>query len=247
MKLTFVIPAHNEESYLDKCLTSVVDASKRCGHETEIIVVNNASTDNTKRVAQMFEEVIVVDEPKKGLVQARQAGFLASKGDLIANIDADTVLTENWISKVFEEFQKDNDLVALSGPFIYYDLSKISNALIKTFFYFGSLSNFLNQRVFKNGAVLQGGNFIIRKDALKKVNGYNMDLTFFGEDIDIAKRISRVGKVKFTSKLPIYTSGRRLKAEGVVMTGVRASFDYLWITIKGRPFRKAKNQRDIRN
>ena len=247
MKLSFIIPAHNEEAYLDKCLSSVVNASKNCNYETEIIVVNNASTDNTKRVAQMFEGVKIVDEPKKGLVQARQTGFLASKGDLIANIDADTILPENWIFKVFDEFQKDDSLVALSGPFVYYDLSKMTNTLVKTFFYFGSLSNFLNQKVFKNGAVLQGGNFIIRKNALEKINGYNLDLTFFGEDIDIAKRISRVGKVKFTSKLPIYTSGRRLKAEGVIMTGIRASFDYLWITIKGEPFRKGKKQKDIRN
>ena len=245
MKLSFVIPAYNEEAYIGKCLGSVLSQIEKGDYDTEIIVVNNASKDRTKDIAGSFKGVVVVDENRKGLIPARQAGFKASVGDLIANIDADTILPDGWIDRVIDEFSKDKKLVALSGPFIYYDLSKITNSLVKTFFYFGIISNLLQQRVFKNGSVLQGGNFILRREALEKIGGYNMNLSFFGEDIDVAKRISKVGKVKFTSKLPIHTSGRRLKEEGVLATGLKCTADYFWITFTGKPYRKFV-QKDIR-
>ena len=149
-------------------------------------------------------------------------------------------------SRALLEFNKDDNLVALSGPFIYYDLPKVTNTLVQLFFYLGSAGNLLQQHVFKKGSILQGGNFVLRRDALEKIGGYNMNLNFFGEDIDVAKRISKVGKVKFTTKFPIYTSGRRLIAEGVFMTALKASADYIWITFVGRPFRKPNKQKDIR-
>jgi glycosyltransferase involved in cell wall biosynthesis len=246
MKLSFVIPAYNEEAYLDKCLASVIDAIKRGNYDAEVIVVDNASTDGTKEVAKLFKGVRIVNESKKGLVQARQAGFIASKGDLIANVDADTILPEGWIEKVIKEFSKNDKLVALSGPFVYYDLPRMTNALVQAFFYLGSAGNLLHQYIFRKGSILQGGNFVLRRSALEKIGGYNMKLSFWGEDIDIAKRISKVGRVKFTTKFPIYTSGRRLKAEGVFTTGLKAGADYFWITFTGRPFRKTHSQKDIR-
>lgn len=245
MKLSFVIPAYNEEDYLAKCLESVLNQIKEGEHDAEVIVVNNASTDRTREIAESFEGVRVVDEFKKGLIPARQAGFVASKGELIANIDADTLLPSGWIKKACEEFSENNGLVALSGPFIYYDLPKSTNTLIKIFFSAGSAGNFLSRYVFRKGAVVQGGNFVLRRSALEKIGGYNMDLNFFGEDIDVAKRISRVGQVKFTLKFPIYTSGRRLKVEGVFKTAFNVTADYFWVTFTGKPYRKSK-EADIR-
>ncbi len=239
MKLSFVIPAHNEEAYLGKCLESVFRAKEGKGYDMEVIVVNNASTDGTRKVAESFNGIKIVDEPKKGLPQARQSGFVASNGDLIANVDADTILTPGWIEKVFDEFSKDERLVALSGPFVYYDLTGSANFLVRSFFYIGFINNLLGQLIFRRGSVLQGGNFILRRTALEKIGGYNMKLNFYGEDVDVAMRISKVGRVKFTMGLPINTSGRRLKVDGILMTGFGSVFDYLWLSIFKRPFRKS--------
>ena len=139
MRLSIVIPAYNEEQYLGKCLESVFRELVGNNCDAEVIVVNNASTDGTRSVATSFERVLVVEEPRKGLVQARHAGFLASKGDLIANVDADTILPRGWIERVLEEFARDKKLVALSGPFIFYDLSKFVNFWVKYFFFLGKL------------------------------------------------------------------------------------------------------------
>ena len=81
MKLSFVIPAYNEEAYLPKCLEAVLVEKKRGKYDIEVIVVNNASTDSTRQVALSYPGVIVVDEPQKGLSAARQAGFLAATGN----------------------------------------------------------------------------------------------------------------------------------------------------------------------
>ena len=82
MRLSFVVPAYNEETYLPACLESILAQTRELGDDVEIIVVNNASTDRTREVALGYPGVKVVDEPRKGLTFARQAGFAASKGEL---------------------------------------------------------------------------------------------------------------------------------------------------------------------
>jgi glycosyltransferase involved in cell wall biosynthesis len=246
MKLSIVIPAYNEEKYLGKCLESIFRELHGKNYDVEIIVVNNASTDGTKMVATAFAGVKVVDEVRKGLVQARQTGFLASDGDLIANLDADTMLPSGWIDRVLAEFSRDERLVALSGPFIFYDLPTIANLWVKFFFLLGAIGSYLGDHILRRGSLLQGGNYILKRQALERIGGYNLQLRFFGEDADVAKRIGKVGRVKFTLRLPMYTSGRRLKAEGILRTGFLSFCDDIWIMFSGRPFRKLSDERDIR-
>ncbi len=236
MKISFVVPAYNEEDRIGACLESIQTELKGGRYEAETIVVNNASTDKTKETALSFPGVKIVDEPKKGLVMARQAGHKAATGDLVANIDADVILPSGWLHTVMNEFQKDSQLVALSGPFIYYDLSALFRTLVKIFYFFAFLLYLFNRFVLHIGSMLQGGNFVIRRAAMDKAGGYDTTITFYGEDTDVAKRLNKVGKVKWTFRLPVYASGRRLKGEGIVVTSMRYTINYFWITFFGKPF-----------
>jgi glycosyltransferase involved in cell wall biosynthesis len=238
MKISFVIPAYNEENYVGKCIESILKETKGKMHDVEIIVVNNASTDQTEKVAKSFPGVIVVNEPKKGLSHARHTGFWASKGDLIANIDADTKLTPDWIEKVFTAFIANPNLVAFSGPYIYYDMSKIVNFGVRIFYYLGFIFHLINKTILNSGAMLQGGNFIVRRSALEKIGGYNLDFDFYGEDTDIACRLHKVGEVVFTFNLPMYTSGRRLAKEGILTMGLRYGINHFWTIFFKKPFTK---------
>lgn len=244
MKLSFVIPAHNEENYIAKCLESVIREAEKSRRDIEIIVVNNASTDKTREIVLSFPGVKLVDEPRKGLPQARQAGFLASSGHLIANVDSDSVIPPFWIEKVFDHFSRNEDLVALSGPYIYYDYSKTKNYLVRAFYYPGYLLSHMSHFLFGKVAMLQGGNFILKRSALENIGGFNTDIKFFGEDTDIALRIEDQGEVKFIFDLPMHTSARRLKKEGLVKMGFKYAADYFWIIIFKKPFNR-KHQ-DIR-
>ncbi|OGY96712.1 MAG: glycosyl transferase family 2 [Candidatus Liptonbacteria bacterium GWB1_49_6] len=236
VKLSFVIPAHNEEGTIKPCLESIFREIAGKNYATEIIVVNNASTDRTGEVARSVPGVIVVDEPEKGLVKARAAGFKKSTGDLIANVDADTMLPSGWVDKVFREFSACSRLVCLSGPYIYYDLSWFTRILVKIFYTIGLFFSGMNRLAFGSGAMVQGGNFVCRRWALEKIGGFDTSIEFYGEDTDIARRLSKIGDVKWTFKFPMYTSGRRLRKEGVLKTGGRYALNFFWVTIFKRPF-----------
>ncbi|WIJ23691.1 glycosyltransferase family 2 protein [Devosia sp. RR2S18] len=245
MSLAFVIPAYNEEVLIGKCLESVVAEVARSGREAGIIVVNNASTDRTGEIARSFPTVRVVDEPKKGLVNARDAGFAASEGyDLIANIDSDTIVPEGWLDTVYREFEQDPKLVCLSGPYVYYDMAPFNRFLVNGFYGLTKLIYLVNRFVLRVGSVVQGGNFVFKRAAWEKVGGYDRSIEFFGEDTDVAVRLSKVGGVKWTFALKMKTSGRRLEKEGVFRTAGTYTLNFFWVTFRGKPV--TKEYKDIR-
>lgn len=240
MRISFVIPAYNEAKIIKKCLTSVfkeIERAQAAGTpvEADVVVVNNASTDKTREVALTFPKVTVVDERLKGLVYARRAGFVATAGELMANIDADVVIPEGWLTTVVDEFAQDANLVALSGPFVLHDMSPLYRTLTKVWYFLGWLLA---------GFRVQGGNFIIRRDAWQKAGGFDTSIAFYGEDADVGRRMKKQGTVKWSWRLPVYTSGRRLKKEGILKTALTYGINHLWITFFSRPF--THQHKDIR-
>ena len=238
LAISFVVPAYNEEALLPACLAAIRAEIARAGCDAEVLVVNNASTDRTAEVAAAAG-VLVVHEPLKGLVQARRAGFDASRGVLIANIDADTLVPPFWLDRVDAAFARDKNLVALSGPYDYHDVALHIRLATRIFYAMGYVAYVFNKHVLGVGSMLQGGNFVVRRDALAKIGGFSDAFQFYGEDTDIARRMSRVGNVTFTWKLLAKSSGRRLRGDGVVMTGVRYGANYLWATFLRKPFTNA--------
>ena len=234
--ISFVVPAYNEEALIGACLASIRGEIARARCEAEIIVVNNASTDKTREIAAAIAGVIVIDEPERGLVQARRAGYLAAHGKLIANIDADTMLPEGWLRRVLREFEQRPDLAALSGPFIHYDLPRWAQIVAAGFYRIAFLVYMLMRFVFRTGSMLQGGNFVVAKSAIDAAGGFNRDFRFYGEDTDLADRLSKVGPVKFSLALRAPSSGRRFAAEGIFRVGARYAANYLWTVLFKEPF-----------
>jgi glycosyltransferase involved in cell wall biosynthesis len=236
MRLSFVVPAYNEEAYLPACLESIVAQTRDLGDAVEIIVVNNASTDRTREVALAIPGVRVVDEPHKGLTFARQAGFLASSGELIANVDSDARLPPGWISQVLAAFAANPKLVCLSGPLVYYDLTTMQRISVRMYYWLAKSMYALNRYVLRKGSMVQGGNFVLRRDALEKIGGFNTAIAFYGEDTDIARRMFPMGDVDFSLKLNMFTSGRRLRHEGVLRMGARYTLNYFWTMFGSKPY-----------
>ena len=245
MQLAFVIPAYNEQALIGKCVESVLAEIKRSGRtDVDVVVVNNNSTDRTAEIAGSYAGVRVVDEKQKGLVSARDGGFRATTAELVANIDADTLVPPGWLDTVFTEFEKDPTLVCLSGPYVYYDLSAWNRFLIILFYGLTKLIYWLNRYVLRVGSVVQGGNFVLKRDAWIKAGGFNREIKFYGEDTDVAVRLSKVGGVKFTLRLKMLTSGRRLAEEGVFRTALTYTLNFFWVTFAGKP--ATKEHTDIR-
>ena len=101
LKLSVIVCAFNEEHYVAACLHSLLAQSRL---PDEIILVNNASTDRTAAVARGIPGVIVVDEARKGLVKAREAGRLAATGDVLCYLDADCRAPLQWLERVERRF-----------------------------------------------------------------------------------------------------------------------------------------------
>lgn len=240
MKISFVVPAYNEQALITKSLIAIRDeidrAGLRLGEDAEIIVVNNASTDNTREVAETIEGVRVVDETRKGLVQARWCGFEHSTGELIANIDADTVVPNGWLTEVLRQFGHGQNLGALSGPYVYYGVPRKVNVVIAAYYRMAWLAYMFNHHVLNVGAMLQGGNFIVKRAAMLQLGNPDLRFSFYGEDTDMANRLSKVGRVKFTFRLPAESSGRRLVGEGVFTIGLRYTMNFFWATFRKKPF-----------
>ena len=236
MNISFIIPAYNEESYLRHCLDAIIkEIGGRDGYE--IIVVDNNSNDKTcEIVAHEYPGVALIHEPRRGANRAREAGFAASKGNLVAFLDADTELGKGWIDRAERAFAADKNLVCLSGPFIYYDLPLAAKALVQ-FFYVGTYLVYLvNNFILRDTSIIHGGTEIVRRDALTKIGGHNVDLTFYGDDADLAQRLRAVGKVRWSFAFAMRSSGRRLAKEGTFTMGWRYAMNYFWITLFNKPF-----------
>jgi glycosyltransferase involved in cell wall biosynthesis len=259
MRLSFVVPAYNEEAYLPACLDSILAQTRDLpAGTTEIVVVNNASTDRTREVALSYPGVTVVDEPRKGLTFARQAGFAATSGALIANVDSDSRLTPGWVQQVLSTFDEADQkfaaktvssgahqrathigtrrLAAFSGPVVYYDLTPRQRVLVHVFYLTAWATYAMNRYILRVGSMVQGGNFVTARWALESIGGFNTAISFYGEDTDIARRLNDVGEVRFTFDLKMFSSARRLKKEGMLTMAWRYGINYMWTTFFKRPY-----------
>ena len=224
--ITFVIPAFNEERLIPLAIQSIREEMAGRPNDYEILVVDNASTDRTAEVAAE-RGARVVQELKRGIVPARQAGYLHAKYDLLANIDADNAVPPGWLDKALGAL--DPATVVVTGPLVYPEFSPLMQGLTKFFYLLGRISHHTL------GTMVQGGNFIVRKSALDAVGGYNTDVVFFGEDTDFAVRIATVGNVKLVPKMWVYSSARRFQVDGIVLTTWRYILNYLTVTLLGKP------------
>jgi glycosyltransferase involved in cell wall biosynthesis len=208
---SIIVCAFNEEQLLPGCLHSLLQQSFP---PLEIIVINNASTDRTAAVASI-PGIRVVDEPRKGLVVAREAGRRASSGDVLVYVDADCRAPREWLGLVAREFDGPDPPVAVTGPYRFYDWDVVGRVLIRMYDYsLAPLTHALAQYVFRLGAVLYGGNFAVRRDALEAIGGFDTSIEFHGEDTNLARRLSKSGRVRLRHACWVFTSARRYKTMG---------------------------------
>ncbi len=101
-RLSVIIPARNEEHLLPGTLAAALAAAKRLGPgQTELIVVDNGSTDRTREVASSLgPPVTVLSSPRSGAACARNDGARAARGHLLVFVDADTLMPPDALERV---------------------------------------------------------------------------------------------------------------------------------------------------
>ncbi|MGG0655305.1 glycosyltransferase [Rummeliibacillus pycnus] len=183
IKISIIIPAHNEEKYIEKCLESISKASKLYKNQVEIIVVLNRCTDKTEEIAKSYK-CIIIKNNDKNLSKIRNAGVEIARGEIIVTIDADTQMNEHVLSKAEENLITGKYIGGgVTGKFERMSLG----ILVSTLLLIGPL-------FFKYGAISVGIFWCYKKD-FKSINGFNEDM-LMAEDADFAKRLKAWGKKK---------------------------------------------------
>ena len=98
--ISVVIPAHNEEIYIKRCIDSIKAAAAVFPGNTEIIVVCNRCTDRTRDIAEENGAMVVINEDRC-IAKVRNAGIAAAKGTIIVTIDADNRMTKNTLREIY--------------------------------------------------------------------------------------------------------------------------------------------------
>ena len=211
-RISVIVCAHNEAAYLPACLHSLLAQTRR---PDEIIVVNNASTDQTGAVAAQIPYVRVVDEPRKGLVVARETGRRAATGTILVYVDADCRAPLTWLARIERRFDRDPGLIALSAGYRFYDWDAWGRLLIRAYdVTLAPATQFLVKYVMRIGTVFYGGNFAVRSEALEHIGGFDTSIEFHGEDTNVGRRLFGVGKVVLVHDCFLFTSARRYVAMG---------------------------------
>jgi glycosyltransferase involved in cell wall biosynthesis len=192
MKFSIIVPAHNEERFISKCLSSIVDASREINDEVEIMVVLNRCTDKTEEIAKQFGAV-TINENAKNLSKIRNAEVNASTGDVIVTIDADSWMKSNMLREIKKNIGKDNYI----GGGVQVRSERVSLGIFLTCLIY------IVPVIIRHGISL--GSFWCHKKTFQELDGFNENL-LTAEDIDFAIRLKKFGKAKGKQYKTINTS-----------------------------------------
>ena len=195
-RLSFVIPAHNEQELIARAIESIKE-STLADRLAEIIVADDASTDETASLAQAAG-AIVVPLDRRQISAARNAGANAARGDVLVFVDADTFVTQGVVLGCIQAIE---DGYTAGGSRVRFD-GKIPR-YARLLLWFTSLA----QKRMKFAA----GCFVFAKrDAFHLAGGFDESI-YAGEEVEFSKAIKRHGRFTVLDA-HVVTSGRKLRA-----------------------------------
>ncbi|WP_165168452.1 glycosyltransferase [Rothia uropygialis] len=206
-----VVPAHNEEGYLEHCLASIRDAAQQVNVPTYIVVVLDRCTDGSARVVSEAarhtgEEVLTLIEGNFASVgSVRAAGTLRlaeffqripSENIWTAHTDADSRVPQDWLAKHISLANEGTDLV-------------IGSVMPDEPPHTPTCRLWLEQHPLGEGhSAIHGANMGIRLSCLEGIGGFrNLQV---GEDLDVVARLKETGaRWVATDSMRVVTSARR--------------------------------------
>ncbi len=171
------ISTFNRNDDLRRCLDSL---SNQSYPDFQVVIANGGDYEGVKSVADDFQnlKIKVVNQERKGIVEARNLGWRHSQGDIVCLIDDDLVVSRQWLMNIRDAFLSDEKIGGVSGPtiipedrrlnrdlaFFLNEFKNTGNILIKVIgkVYIGViLENKLNAvgEILKSGAFTPGSNY----------------------------------------------------------------------------------------
>jgi GT2 family glycosyltransferase len=205
--ITVIVCTRDRPADLEICLNSLMQIEYP---NLEILVVDNAPTDNsTKELVSKFLKVKYVLEPRPGLDWARNKAATEARGEIIAYTDDDTIVDKNWIKALAELFENDEQIMAVTGLVLPYEIESEPQLLFEKY---GGFSRGFDRKWYKkkrnnkkaakdfigSGKFGTGANMAFRKEIFKKVGFFDPALdvgtvTNGGGDLEMFFRVLMEG------------------------------------------------------
>lgn len=225
-KCTFsvIIPAHNEEKYIGRCIKAVKRASKKVGAKNvQIIVSANRCTDRTVQITKALGAE-VCENTVKCISAVRNEGAKLAKGKIIVTIDADSRMTEGSLAEI-RTMLKTGKYIG-GGTIPKFDRMSLGIAVSLAYVALNIIPIMI-----KNKAALMGGMFWCLRRDFETLGGFDETLVSL-EDMDFAVRLKRLGdkrnkKYGVLKRSRLITSSRKFDEFGD------------WYLIKNRELTKA--------
>jgi glycosyltransferase involved in cell wall biosynthesis len=193
--LSFIVPAHNEELLLGKTLAAIHAAAREAGAEYEVIVVDDASTDGTARIAKIGGARVIPVNYRQ-IAATRNAGARAASGDAFVFVDADTLAGADAVRGVLGAIE-----AGAAGGGCLFNFDGRVPLWVRVIH---PIFNFAARRL-----KIVGGCFVFStRAAFEAVGGFCEDY-FAGEEVAFQRALRRVGPVVIPQAL-IITSGRKV-------------------------------------
>lgn len=202
--LTAIVCTHNRALYLVAAVSSLAAQRHVAAGELEILVVDNASTDETPRLLRELRgelaELRSIEEPQLGLSRARNAGWRNASAPVVAYIDDDAVASPTWARRIIDLFAGETRPACAGGPVrALWEAGRpqwISAAVSECFTHveWGG-----ERTTLAAGQWLAGCNVAFTRDALASAGGFPTSLGRVGasllsmEDVAVQRAIRRLG------------------------------------------------------
>jgi len=200
LTVSVVIPAYNAATRIASVIESLKRQSRPC---LEILVVDDGSGDDTADQATGAGARVLKYETNRGAAFARLHGAENARGDIVAFVDADCSVPEDWTKKLTSHFESDVDLVGVGGRYLH----SAPNGLVSTL---AAIEEEYIHDLFAlhpNEASPPGGNCAFRRSALASAHLSHLVLFFkgiaSGEDSVVCDELRKVGPIRFDGDLAV--------------------------------------------
>ena len=236
-KLSIVIPVFNEEKYILRTIETVLSADS-AGLQKEIIIVDDGSTDGSKKVIQSLtsrkeDSIVFIDKKRnEGKGAAIRAGFLQTTGDIVLVQDADMEYSPDDYPRLLEPFLKRQADVVYGSRFI-------SDRPHRVLYFWHSIVNrfltmFSNMLSNLNLTDMETGSKVFRGDLIRKIAPH-LTAKRFGFEPEITARIAKIPQVKIY-EVGISYSGRTYQEGKKIgwIDGIKAVGEILYFNLIAR-------------
>lgn len=187
ISLSVVIPVHNGGQDLETCLEALVDSARQ---PDEVIIIDDASTDESVPVASQYGTVISSQsESPVGPAKCRNRGVTFAKGDVVVFLDADVKVHGDTLALIERHFEGHPEIAALFGS---YDDQPPHRSLITL--YKNLQHHFVHQHSQPEASTFWTGLGAIRRDVFARVGGFSESYSHPSiEDIELGVRLNKAG------------------------------------------------------